>query len=173
MNKKIIISVGLFVASLMLLSRVDFGGKTANQKVLSDHTANVESSDNNQAAANDNNPAAPNLEPADQIEVVHFHGTYQCWSCTAVGEYALKTIEQKFPQEYESGRIVFKEINAELPENSDIAAKFQARGSSLFINAVRDGEDDIAEETDVWRLVNNEERFINHLAGKLNSLLNK
>lgn len=42
--------------------------------------------------------------PADKIEVVHFHGTQQCWSCITVGNYALKTIKEKFPDEYATGR---------------------------------------------------------------------
>ena len=72
-------------------------------------------------------------EGADTIEVVHFHGNQQCISCVTVGEYALKTIEEKFPEEYKKGIIVFKEINGELPENREMVQKYQARGSSLFV----------------------------------------
>ncbi len=110
---------------------------------------------------------------ADKIEVVHFHATQQCWSCITVGEYTLKTIKEKFPQEYENGKIVFKEINGELPENKDMVIKYQARGSSLFVNAIRDGKDNIEEDITVWRLVSNENQFVTYFQNKLNNLLGK
>ena len=110
---------------------------------------------------------------ADKIEVVHFHGTQQCWSCITVGEYALKTITEKFPKEYENGTIIFKEINGELPENSAIVFKYQASGSSLFVNAIANGQDNIEEDVNVWRYVSNESQFVGYFEKKLNGLLGK
>jgi len=110
---------------------------------------------------------------AEKIEVVHFHGTHQCWSCITVGEYALKTIKEKFPEEYKNGTIVFRDINGELPENREMVIKYQARGSSLFINAIINGKNNIEEDVTVWRLVSNESQFINYFQDKLNKLLGK
>jgi hypothetical protein len=110
---------------------------------------------------------------ADKIEVVHFHATQQCWSCITVGEYALKTIKEKFPEEYKNGKIVYKDVNGELPENMDIVIEYQARGSSLFVNAIKDGKDNIEEDATVWRLVSNENQFISYFQNKLNNLLGK
>lgn len=110
---------------------------------------------------------------AEKIEVVHFHATEQCWSCITVGEYALKTIKERFPQEYVNGTIVFKDINGELPENRDMVMKYQARGSSLFVNAITNGKDNIEEDVTVWRLVTNENKFIDYFENKLNKFLGK
>ena len=110
-------------------------------------------------------------QTADKIEVVHFHATQQCWSCITVGEYALKTIKEKFPEEYESGKIVYKDINAELPANNDIVLKYQASGSSLFINAIIDGKDNIEEDATVWRLVTNETQYVSYFENKLKNIL--
>ena len=110
---------------------------------------------------------------ADRIEIVHFHVTQQCWSCVTVGDYALKTIKEKFPEEYSSGKISYMDVNGELPENQELVNKYQSRGSSLFINAIVDNQDHIVEDVTVWRLVNNESRFIEYFAGKLNSYLGK
>ena len=112
-------------------------------------------------------------QPAEKIEVVHFHATQQCWSCITVGGYALKTIKERFTEEYKNGTIVFKDINGELPENRDIVIKYQARGSSLFVNAITNGKDNIEEDVTVWRLVINEVQFINYFQNKLNKLLGK
>jgi len=115
--------------------------------------------------------ASMSVMPADKIEVVHFHGTQQCVSCITVGKFALQTIKDKFPEEYTSGKIVFKEINGELPENQAMVMKYQAAGSSLFINAIRGNKDTISEDTTVWRLVNSESEYITYFEGKLRKLL--
>lgn len=108
---------------------------------------------------------------AEKIEVIHFHGNQQCWSCVAVGEYALKTIKEKFPEEYKSGKIVFKDINGELPANKDMVIKYQASGSSLFINAIKDGKDNIEEDVNVWRYIYNEAQFVGYFENKLKNLM--
>ena len=75
--------------------------------------------------------------------------------------------------ELESGKVVFREINGELPENKEVVVKYQARGSSLFINAIRGEQENITEDVAVWRLVNNEDQFVSYLENKLNKLLGK
>ncbi|MCX6791707.1 MAG: nitrophenyl compound nitroreductase subunit ArsF family protein [Candidatus Gottesmanbacteria bacterium] len=121
--------------------------------------------------ANTASSAPMSVAPAEKIEVVHFHGTQQCWSCITVGEYALTTIKDKFPEEYRSGKIIYKDINGELPENKEIVLKYQARGSSLFINTVKNTQDNIQEEIKVWYLVNDKEKFIEYFEGRLKDLL--
>ncbi len=108
---------------------------------------------------------------AEKIEVVHFHGTQQCWACVTLGELALKTIEQEFEKEKDEGIISFDSVNVDSPENSELVKKYQARGSSLFINAIIDGEDNIEENIDAWRYINNESGFIDYLSTKLNNML--
>lgn len=164
MNKKIIIVSLLAIITLLGLSVLGKGNKTektvirTNQSVSSSVTST---------------PSAVKIIPADKIEVVHFHGTHQCWSCITVGKYALKTIQGKFPDEYASGKIAFKEINIELTENQEIVNRYQAKGSSLYVSAIRGGKDDIADDTTVWRLVNDEVQYTNYFENKLKTLLGK
>ncbi len=129
-------------------------------------------SSSNQNAAADSGSMSVVL-PADKIEVVHFHATQQCWSCITVGELALKTIKEKFPDEYADGTIVYMDINGELPENSAMVTKYQAGGSSLFTNSIQNGKETIREDVNVWRYVSNETRFIGYFEKKLTTLLGK
>ncbi len=162
MSKKLL----FFLLIIGVIFLAGYALKISNQKT-----------DNNQAttktSVDTSDQVSKTKTAADKIEVVHFHGTHQCWSCITVGEYALKTIKEKFPKEYENGTIVFKDINGELAENRDIVMKYQARGSSLFVNAITDGKDKIEEDVTVWRLVNNESQFINYFENKLKKLLGK
>jgi len=142
-------------------------------------TTNSNSSQTNspEAAPTENNVRGlsnqQSYPPADKIEVVHFHATQQCFSCLTVGKYALKTIQDKFPEEYKSGKITFKDVNVEQKENEDIVTKYQAGGSSLFVNAVIDNKNYIAEDTTVWRLVNSESQYISYFENRLKTLLGK
>lgn len=163
MQKKIII----LVIAIAVIGIIFFVAKNGN-KATETQSSGIQTAENQEEL-----PMSIAQISADKIEVVHFHGAQQCWSCIKVGEYALKTIKEKFPEEYKNGTIVFKDINGELPENRDIVMKYQARGSSLFVNAIIGGKDNIEEDITVWRLVYNESKFISYFQNKLNKLLGK
>jgi hypothetical protein len=111
------------------------------------------------------------VEDADQVVVVHFRGTYQCWSCVKLGELALATIEERFSSELNEDKILFLEINGELPENRELVQLYQARGSSLFLNAIKDEENHIREEVKIWQLLSQEEKFKDYLEREISKVL--
>ena len=162
MNKKIIIVSLLAIIALLGLSVLGKGNKSEKT---------VLSTNQSVSPAVTTVPTEAEIIPADKIEVVHFHATQQCWSCITVGKYALKTIEEKFPDEYANGKIVYKDINVESPENKEIARRYQATGASLYINAIKNGKDFIEEDTTVWRLINSESQYTTYFEGKLKTLL--
>jgi FtsZ-interacting cell division protein ZipA len=163
MQKKIIILI-IVIAIVGIVFWIERNGNKPTE---------AQSTNNQTAKSQEELPMSIAKISAEKIEVVHFHGTHQCWSCITVGEYALKTIKEKFPEEYKNGTIVYRDINGELPENKDIVMKYQASGSSLFVNAITAGKDNIEEDVTVWRLISNESQFINYFQDKLNKLLGK
>ena len=163
MQKKIII----LIIAVAIIGTIFFIARNGNKPM------EAQSVDNQTEKSQEELPMSTAKTSAEKIEVVHFHATQQCWSCITVGEYALKTIKEKFPEEYKNGTIVFRNINGELPENRDMVIKYQAGGSSLFVNAITAGKDNIEEDVTVWRLVSNESQFINYFQDKLNKLLGK
>lgn len=111
--------------------------------------------------------------PAEKVEVFLFHRTQRCATCIAIGKLSGQTVEERFGPEVSSGKVVFRELNIDEPENKALAEKFKAGGSSLFINAIRNGSDNIQEDAQVWRLTSDSEAFKNYLADKINALLGK
>lgn len=107
----------------------------------------------------------------DKIEVFLFHNTQRCISCVNIGKFAKKTIDDNFSEELNSGKIVFREINLDLPENYQLAEKFQASGSSLYVNTIIGGKDSIEQDLRVWRLVGNEAEFESYFKGKIENIL--
>ena len=53
----------------------------------------------------------------------------------------------------------------------EIVSKYRATGQSLYINAVKDGKDNINQDIKIWRLVRSEGQFKDYLASRINSLL--
>jgi len=109
----------------------------------------------------------------DKIEVFLFHPTQRCITCITIGKYAGETVAEFFQPELRDGLIEFREINIDLLENKELAQKFQASGSSLRVNVITNGQDNISEDTTVWRLTQNETQFKTYLKNKLDNLLGK
>ena len=102
----------------------------------------------------------------EKVEVYHFHGTHQCYSCKTVGAYAEETVNTYFADELKSGKIIFDHINGELPENSELVNKYEAKGSSLSIGIYgKDGSFSKSEDTNVWYKIDNKTDFMNYLKG--------
>jgi hypothetical protein len=113
------------------------------------------------------------IQSADKVQVYLFHATQRCITCITIGKYAGETVYEYFQPELRDGKIEFREINIDLPENKELAQKFQASGSALFVNAIYNGQDSISEDTRVWRLTQDEVQFKSYLKDKLNNLLGK
>ncbi len=159
MQKKIIIFiVGIAIVGAMFLILRNGNKPTEAQ------------SQNNQIAENQ---SKEERQSAEKIQVFVFHATQRCYSCITIGKFAGETVNEYFQSELRDGKIEFREINIDLSENKELARKFQAGGSSLYINAIIDGQDNIAEDVAVWRLVNDEIQFKNYLKNKLNNLFGK
>lgn len=157
MRKKIVIFV-VIIAVIGLASLIMFNGnKSTEAQGQPNQTAEKQEE--------------ANKIKADKVEVFVFHATRRCISCITIGKYAGETVNEYFQPELRSGKIEFREINVDLPENKNLARKFQASGSSLFINAVFNGKDNIAEDTKVWRLISDETQFKSYLKDKIDDLL--
>ena len=102
----------------------------------------------------------------DKLEIYHFHATRQCYSCKTVGAYAEETINTYFADELKSGKIVFDHINVDLSENRELAIKYGATGSSLWLGTYsKDGKFKAEENVNVWYKIKDKQDYMNHLKG--------
>jgi len=164
MDKKIIIGsvigVGIF-ATLIIAS----SGSPKSSEVIADS----QSAKSNISTSCGTNQSCPG---ADKVEVFLFHATQRCPTCIKIGQLAKATVEERFPDQLKSGKIDFREINIDLPENKALAEKFKATGSALYVNSIRGGQDNIAEDVTVWQLASGDPvKYKDYLAGKLNTIL--
>jgi len=73
-----------------------------------------------------------------------------------VGSLAEKTVNTQFPDELQTGRLVFAHINYDLRENQKAVERFGASVSSLWIGTTVDGVFHKEENTNVWYKINDE-----------------
>lgn len=163
----------IFLGILMIASAIALIGFMAGQGRRPDGAGNIPATVQGQYASTADDGSARDGQTAEKIQIYLFHPTRRCSTCIAIGQYAEKTVNESFQGELASGKIEFKEINIDLPENQVLVEKFQASGSALYINSVIGGKDNIAEDADVWRLTNDEAGFKSYLKGKIDNLLGK
>ncbi len=130
----------------------------------------TQSSDSNTQKSSQKSEAQE-TKPAEKVQVYAFHSTARCYACVIMGQYAKATVDENFAPELKDGKIEFREINVDLPENREVAKKFKAVGSSLFLNAIIDGEDNIREEVQAWRLLGNKQAFSDYLSEKIRGMI--
>jgi hypothetical protein len=102
----------------------------------------------------------PVVTPSVQngVEVVYFHRAQRCSRCIHAQDMTEYTLNTYFAEEMENGEIVFMAINLQDANNSAMVQKFGAYASSLFLNDVESGTDNISEVKDI--LFMGDEEFV-------------
>ena len=122
-------------------------------------------------------PARPALTPVStlsphnltvsSIELVFFHPVPGCDSCERVGLLANKTVTTYFGPELAAGKITFRDVNLNLPENLDIAHRYGAYTESLWIGEYNETGFHATEILDIWYYAYNQEEYMKYLKGVL------
>jgi len=86
----------------------------------------------------------------NRVDVIYFHVNQRCPTCLCFEQHVNHIIEADFSDEISSGRLTYRVLNAQQEQNADIARKYGAVGSQLFINTVVNGEDHIKDIQDIW-----------------------
>jgi len=120
----------------------------------------------------DKNKTNEKAQNISKIEVIDFHSTHRCVTCQAIEESTKYTLDNYFADELKSGKITFQVINVDKKENYALAEKFEASGTSLFLNVIRNGEEKQINLTD-FAFMNgrNKEVFSKELKAKLDAEL--
>jgi len=116
-----------------------------------------------------NNPSPLDV---NKIEIFHFHGTHQCYSCKTVGAYAEETVKTFFSEELDSEKIIFNHINGDIEENKDLVLKYDVIGSSLWLGVYdKEGNFYPEENSNVWYKIGNKLEYMNYLKGIIDKRL--
>jgi hypothetical protein len=105
------------------------------------------------------------LEPSidNGVEVVYFHRLNRCYSCTYAEDKVRYTLDTFYSDELADGELVFTAVNVQDDANSAIIDKYGAYTSSLYMNKVVNGVDDIENITGIWFLIGKDQEFVDYV----------
>jgi len=110
----------------------------------------------------------------NKIEVIDFYGTHRCVTCKAIESSTKYTVDTYFADEQKNGTVVFKTVNVDDDKNYKIAENFEATGTALFLNVVKDGKETHIDLTDFgFSKGNDQEEFSKELKTKIETELKK
>ncbi len=96
---------------------------------------------------NANDKKSKSKSEKNRIEVIDFHSTHRCVTCRAIEANTRYTLNTYFAEQMKKGIITFQTVNVDLEKNYKKAEKFEASGTSLFLNVIVNGKENIINIT--------------------------
>jgi hypothetical protein len=97
------------------------------------------------------------------VEIVYFHRTNRCSGCIYAGNMVENTINTYFADELADGEIIFMTRDVQDDANAEIIDKYGAYTSSLYMNKVVNGVENIEEITGIWLLLYKDQEFTDYV----------
>ncbi len=111
-------------------------------------------------------------QSVSKIEVLDFHSAHRCMTCNAIEANTKYTLNTYFSKELKEDKITFQVINVDEKKNERIAEKFEASGTSLFLNVIKNGKETQINLTDfAFMNGNDQEIFSKELKAKIDTEL--
>ncbi len=95
-------------------------------------------------------PSTPSSVPLLKTDVVYFHLTQRCVTCLCFESRIKFVIGTYYQDAIRDGKMSFSILNAQERQNEDLARKYKAVGSQLFINTISSGVDHIKDIQEIW-----------------------
>jgi hypothetical protein len=119
--------------------------------------------------------------PASQIAVTshnakviayYLHGTFRCTTCRTIEQYSHDAIQTYFAKELGNGRLEFRPLNVEEPENKHFIQDYQLVTKSLVLSLVSDDKETKWKNLpDVWKLVGDKDKFFQYVKDEVEKFL--
>ena len=120
----------------------------------------------------DNSKTISTTDTSTKIEVIDFYGTHRCVTCEAIEANAKYTVDTYFHEAVKEGKVEFKTVNVDDENNYATAERFEATGTALFINVIKDGKEEHIDLTNfAFAKGKDKEVFSNELKAKISEQL--
>ncbi|MDP2755714.1 MAG: nitrophenyl compound nitroreductase subunit ArsF family protein [Nitrospirota bacterium] len=102
----------------------------------------------------------------------YFHGTFRCTTCRTIEQYSHDAIQMYFAKELGNGRLEFRPVNIEEPENKHFIQDYQLVTRSLVLSLMSDGKETKWNNlADVWKLVRDKDKFFQYVKDEVEKFL--
>jgi hypothetical protein len=104
----------------------------------------------------------------------YFHVTVRCTNCKATESYSKEVIHTRFAKELESGRLEWRLVNLQLPENRHFIQDYQLFTKSLVLVRTLNGQQkEFKVLNDTWELVGDKSAMQNYVEREVRGFLRK
>lgn len=106
------------------------------------------------------------------VAAYYFHGNYRCATCTKLEKLSREAISDGFSKNIRDGRLVFRVVNVETPENRHFSKDYQLYTRSLVL-VERNGDKDVRYKNlqEIWGLVRDPQAFGKYVQRELADFL--
>ncbi len=119
-------------------------------------------------------PSTATKPQSDKIVAYYFHTTYRCPTCRRIEAYSKQAIESAFARELADGRIEFRLVNIEIPENRHYVQDYNLFTKSLVLARMKDGKQVEWSNLDrVWELNGDQAAFLRYVQQGIRAYLEK
>ena len=122
-------------------------------------------------------PSTPGVEqPTEPGKVIayYFHVTVRCTTCKAIESYSKEVIHTRFAKELEAGRLEWRLVNLQLPENRHFIQDYQLFTKSLVLVRTLNGQQkEYKVLNDTWELVGDKATMQNYVEKEVRGFLGK
>ena len=106
------------------------------------------------------------------LVVTYFHTSFRCPTCHNIENYSEAAVHSNFADELNNGKLVWRVINVDEPENKHFIKDYQLYSKHLIISEIKDGKEVRWKDLkDVWTHVRNEEKFENYVKTEISDWL--
>ena len=107
-----------------------------------------------------------------KVIAYYFHGTLRCSTCRTIEAYSEEAITKEFTNEIASGRLAWRVVNVDEPENKHFVEDFALASKSLVLAEYRDGKVTRHENLQqIWQLVRDKEAFLAYVRAATSDFL--
>jgi hypothetical protein len=113
------------------------------------------------------NPAA-----GARVVVYYFHSKVRCSECKTIESYGHEAVSEGFADDLRSGRLQWRVLNYEDPQNRSLAKQFEVIAPTIVVVRLEDGKpvrwDNLS---DVWGLTGDKAEFLEYVRTSVRSFL--
>ena len=102
----------------------------------------------------------PSGQAPSKIIAYYFHVTVRCTTCRTIEAYSRETITNHFKNDLDRGRLDWRVVNVQLPQNRHFVKDYQLFTKSVVLVHIANGKQQSYKIlNDVWELVGDKARF--------------
>jgi hypothetical protein len=110
----------------------------------------------------------------DSLVVYYFYGTTRCATCRSIEQQSFDAVHTDFVDQLETGQIVWKTLNYELPATRQLQTKFDIQTSAVVLARMKRGQVQQWNRLDrVWAYVDDGPAFREYVRDEITKMLHE